>query len=440
VGAGRGGSGPVGPTRRAALRAALAAAALAAASGCGLAAPRGRGSATQLSLLTDARLAPVAQALAQAYVAAGAATTAPLVRVAEPNLSVALQQTLGGAAATPADVTFITPEVRTAFRLDTVLINLGPALAAAGLGGRVYPQLLAYGQSGGKQVLLPLFRDPLVVFYNSDAFARAGVQPPTPQWDLARFTLLCQQLRERAPWLLAPLANATAVFDPEILTMFVVGFGGQLLGRAPGQTGYVARFADPAAVSAVSALAALRPFEPPSGAARPAAPRDLFASGQVALYFGHYRDVADLTVQIAGAFAWDVAPVPRGPIRRAQPVRGEGLAALVGDPQRRTASVALALFGMTPQAQEAIARTGLGVPALTSLADSPLWRQATPNLSAGVFVANADADVVVPEPIYYLPALQLAVELVARGSAPAYDALHAAAVASEFTLANWGVG
>lgn len=421
--------------RREVLRIAAAGAGLLAA-GCGLVTPsRGLGGGA-LAVMSDQALAPAVQAVADAFAASPGAGHKPVVQIAEPSLTEAYTAMLSGSATTTADVSVVTSEVRRTLQAQTLMINLSPSLAQTDLSSRIYPKLLAYGQSSGRQILLPLFRDPLVVFFNSDAFARAGVDPPAMDWTFERFALLCQQLHQRAAGLVAPVANLTNVYDQEILTAFIHGFGGQTLVHNDTQSGYVAAFAKPAAVEGVDALVALHPYEPsqPSASARPL---DLFAQGKVAMYFGHHRDVFGLMDAIGDAFAWDVAPVPQFPIQRVQPVQADGVAALVGDPDRRAASVALTLFTCTPDAQQAAARTGLGVPALTSLAGASSWRQTALHLNNDVFVAHADADIVVPEPMYFLPELQDALRAIVRGAVPAYTALADAATAAYYTLVNW---
>lgn len=422
--------------RRDLLRAALVGTGLLGA-GCGLVTPsRGLGG-SPLSVLSDAAMAPAVQAVADAFAASPGGGSKPLVQVAEPSLTETFNAMLGGTASAMADVALVSPSVRQMHQAPTLMINLSQALGQTDLASRVYPQLLAYGRSGGRQIMLPLFRDPLVVYFNSDAFARAGVDPPAPGWTLDRFELLCQQLHQRATGLLAPVANLTNVYDVEILTAFILGFGGQTVVRNESQPGYTAAFAGARAVVGVDRLVALHPYEPAGSPASTGELVDLFAQGKVAMYFGHHRDVLPLMTAIGEAFAWDVAPLPQFPIARVQPVRADGIAALAGDPARRAASVTLALFTCTQEAQEAAARTGLGVPALSSLAAAPAWRQTALHLNNDVFVANADADVAVPEPLYLLPELSEALRAIVRGAVPAYTALADAATAAQFTLANW---
>lgn len=420
--------------RREWLRMAVAGAGLLAA-GCGLVTPSRGSGGSLLSVLSDQPLAPAMQAVAAAFADSPGAGPRPLVQIAEPSLTEAFTAMLSGTGNSVAvDVSLVTAPVRQILQASTLMINLGPSWTQTGLASRVYPQLLAYGQSGGRQILLPLFRDPLVVYFNSDAFARAGVDPPAVDWTFDKFQLLCQQLQQRATGLVAPVANLTNVYDVEILTAFIQGFGGQTVVRNQNQPGYTAAFAHQAAVVGVDNLVALHPYEPVLPTARPV---DLFAQGKVAMYFGHHRDVAPLILAVGDAFAWDVAPLPRFPIQRVQPVQADGVAALAGDPARRAASIALALFTSTPDAQQAAARTALGVPALMSLAGATTWRQSAPHLNNDVFVSNTEADVVVPEPLYYLTALQPALRAIVRGAVPAYTALADAQEAEQYTLATW---
>jgi len=403
--------------------------------GCGLVTPaRGGRGGTQLILLADLAFVSAAQALAAAF--AASASTAPqvIVQVALPSLSVQVEAMLGGDLAVQPDLFFTTPSVRDTLQADTLMLNLGPALNQTGLASTLYPMCLEYGLAGARQLVLPVFRDPLVVFYNSDAFARAGVDPPGADWDLDRFNALCGQLQDQAHGLTAPLANATRIFDLELFCAFVLGYGGEMLKVS--QTGYAPLFASGEAAAGCGALASLRQFEP-AGLPAGKVPRDLFAGGQAALYFGHHSDVAPLAAQISDLFAWDVAPLPAFPLRRAQPLVADGVSAVTVAPERRSQAIALALFACTTPAQLAMAGSGAGVPALQALATSPAWQASGPSLDNSVFVSHTDADFVVQAPLYVIaPALQAALQDTVSGYA-AYDALVDAATYSAYQLANW---
>jgi len=422
-----------GLTRRAALGLAAGAGLAGVLAGCGLTAPSRvvRGPA-QPVLLADPALVPAAQALAQAYGSQAGAQAAPLVQVADPSLRSAVQQMLQGGSTVAPDLIFATPAVRNLRTAGSMMLNLAPALAGTGIASGLYPACLQYGAAGDRQLILPAFRDPLVVFYNSDALARSGSNPPPVGWTLEAFTLLCQQLRAAPHGLVAPLANATNVFNLELFCAFVVGFGGALLDA--GTVGYAPLFASAQGADACGALAGLHPYEP---AAPSAAPRDLFGRGQVALYFGHHSDMAPLQAQIGGLFAWNVAALPLFPVRAARPVQADGLAAVTADPQRRGAATALALFAGTPAAQQALAGTGTGVPALMALAGSALWRTAGPQIDDGAFVGDPADDIVVPLPLH-LVAPYLADALAAIvGGYPQYTALVEAATVAQYQLATW---
>ena len=422
-----------GLTRRSALRLAAGAGLSAALAGCGLVpSTRGARSAAPLTLLADATFVPAAQALVQAYAAEAGAAGAPLVEVASPSLPGAVQQILAGSSQAAPDLLWVTPAVRDLPEAPSLMLSLSPALGQTSIAAGLYPACLAYGASGLRQLALPVFRDPLVTFYNGDALARAGLNPPVADWTLEACTMLCQALHAQPHGLLAPLANATNHFDLELFCAFVVGFGGQLL--QPGRVGYTPHFASAAGAEGCGALAAWHAYEPPSPAGDP---RSLFAAGQVALYFGHHRDVAPLAAQIGGLFAWDVAPLPRFPARAAQPVTADGLAAATTIPQRRAAAITLALFAGTAAAQGAISRTGVGVPAQVSLGSAASWRSGGPQIHDEVFVEGSAADVVVDLPLLLVaPVIRSALQAIVAGS-PAYTTLLEAATYAQYQLATW---
>ncbi len=441
------------PTRRAVLRGAIAAAGLAvggmtvaALGGCGLLRQGNGGpSTTTLTLvgesgnplLSDAPdLMPVGRALAAGYNSAAGAAARIVARVSGTGLTAYMQGLLRGSPPFPSDLMFTTPGVRDLRDASAMMLDLTAALQETGLAAGIYPMVLAYCAPGGQQRMIPIFRDPLVVYYNADAFSRAGADPPAPDWTAAALLQLCGQLLTHFRGTVVPLANVVNVFDLEVLSAFVQGYGGEMLTRSagPGAHGYVPRFAEPAAIQGIDALLRLHAFE----AARPSvSPLALFARGTAAMYFGHHRDIAPLHAQIAGLFSWGVAPLPRFPARAVQPVRADGIAAVTRNPKHMQAAIAVALYGATPAGQLEAARTGVGVPALRALAQSPVWRQGAPYLDNDVFVAQPEADIIVhPALEYVAPQLETAVRAVLAG-APVVTTFREASTAVEFTLQTW---
>ena len=345
---------------------------------------------------------------------------------------------LAGTDTTSPDVILVTPAVRegrslSSYYATSLMLDLGPTLARTGGDATIYPSALADGSFQGRQLVMPLFRDPLVLFYNADALAHAGNNPPAADWHVADLINLCARLAARGTH---PLLRSASVTTAELLTAFIIGFSGhQVIVPGPtGGSGYVPAFTDAASMAGLSALVTVLGDVPPPG---PNSALQVFAQGGAAMLFGHYRDVAALNEAIGSLFAWNVAPLPAFPTGGEQPVQAEGLAAVTTDPTRRRAAIAFALFGATQVGQEALARAGLGVPASTNLAGSPLWRARTPFLDTDVFVRNTATDVVVHRALYFLkPQLDEALQAALRG-VPVAQAFGAAATASEFTLANW---
>ena len=444
-------------TRRSLLRRALsmtaAAGGLAALAGCGLVAPARLGAPPDLVLLDPGRapgaagpdLGDVARAFAAAYNRAVGSAAHVVVRrppgsVSTDSGAAYMRALLADAPPLAADLLLTTPAVRNLLDAPALMVDLGPALARSGLAAGLYPELLRYGAPGGRQRMIPVFRDPLVLYYNVDAFSRAGVDPPVGTWTIDRLLWLCQKLQTRPAGRMTPLASAVSAFDLELLAAFVRGYGGEMLsplGGAGGSgpaSGYAPAFATPEALLGIDALLQLHPYEP----AQPtASPRTLFARGDAAMYFGHHRDVFALRTQIAGLFAWNVAALPRFPQRAAQPVFAEGLAAIARNPAHRIPATAAALYAASPPGQAAMAATGYGVPALRALAGSPTWRQAAPHLHNDVFVADTGADFVVEAALHYIGPQLRAALVAARNGAPVATIFEQASTAVEFTLQTW---
>jgi ABC-type glycerol-3-phosphate transport system substrate-binding protein len=348
------------------------------------------------------------------------------VRTADTALTQLATRMLAGARV-DADLLLVPPAVRDLPDVGILLHSLTPTVRATGIARGVYPSLLAYSSLGRRLLSAPLFRDPLVVYYNVDAFARAGIPPLPGAWTLAGFQGVCRALQAaRGDGVPHALANACGHYDPELVAAFLAGFGASL---TPSE---LDGLASEHAVEAFQALVALHPFEPDPPAA---SPRDLFAQAGAAMYFGHQRDLTYLSAAIGDLFAWNVAALPRFPRRAAVPVQAQGLGVITPATARRPAATALALFGLTRAAQLAVSPSGAGVPSLEALAGSPLWRVNLPAVDLGVFVRHPEADLVVPPAFSHLGPLQAALQRCLRGISPA-EALAAAREA--IALAPWG--
>ncbi len=435
-------------SRRSLLRAAAALGLTPAAllqAGCGRRVGRRQPSDGQLRLLVGAgrqangtlspRLLPSATSLAAAYARAFPKDPVPTVHLAQPSLAGAVQGMLAGRNEGAPDVLVADPSIRNLLYAPALMLDVGAGLRAADLSAGIYPSLLRFCAPGGRQVLVPLFRDPLVVFYNSDALARAGANPPADGWTLTDLVRICQEVQLRLVGRAVPLAAVTRPFNLELLCAFVTGFGGRMLATNPNPrgAGFVPRFASPTALNGIRALNALRAYEP---ALPPPSAVALFAQGGAALLIGHHRDIPTLQARIGASFAWGAAPLPVFPHGRVQPVQADGVAAVPRNPAKRGIALRLALFTATPEAQYAVAATGSGVPALRALAGSTLWRRSAPHLNNDVFVAHPEADLVVPPPLHALPELASAMADLGRG-VPAEIAFGQAQTAAELTLATW---
>ena len=188
-----------------------------------------------------------------------------------------------------------------------------------------YPQVVSPFRWKRRLACLPQAASGLVVYYNRDLFAQAGVAEPPPDWDWERFTATAQALTRDLdgdgrtdqfglglePGLvsLAPFVwqnQGDLVESPGWPTRFV-------LNRLPGLKA-VEWYADlQVKIHAV-----------PDAEAEAAEPSlDRFTAGSMGMYLGSRAAVAGLR-QAAG-FDWDVAPLPRQPRPALQRATGRRL-------------------------------------------------------------------------------------------------------------------
>jgi len=207
----------------------------------------------------------------------------------------------------------------------------------------------------GKFYAMPANCCGLAMYYNADALKKAGIRPAELKtWrDLQR---LAPRLSRRAGDPGAPTDYAL-LMPPALIPFWA--FGGELFDDLRHPTRVTVQ--TPAALDAIKFL---REMDAAGYAVPPDVSSDqgtyqLFRDGKVAIMFdGRWR-----TPELAGktAFAWDVMPIPAGPVRRITIHGGTGLA-VTRDSKEIGAARKFVKFYMSPEAQKLAVEGGRLVP------------------------------------------------------------------------------
>jgi len=234
----------------------------------------------------------------------------------------------------------------------------------------LYPVALdAFRDGAGVVQCVPQNVSSLVVYYNADAFGRAGLAKPAPNWNYDDLLRTARALTRDDDGDGTPEQFGIATEPSTIRAApFVWAAGGELVddARAPTRT----TLDTPAARSGLQRLVALRAegLAPDAKAVAARAVDERFLDGSVAMLLGSRREVP--TLRTIKDFAWDVAPLPAlGPRGdRASVLHADGFCLARGG--QADAAWRFAEFAAGPQGQRILALGGRTVPSLRSVARS----------------------------------------------------------------------
>lgn len=248
------------------------------------------------------------------------------------------------------------------------------------------------GERAGTGELLGIPKDFTTIgfYYNKDLFARAGVAEPADDWTWDEFLAAA-----RAIGALPDCTGAEFVTWPMMLRLYLWTEGVDVVGDDFDDL----RLRDPEVVAALERLRAWRHDETDtltSGKSKIATGATVFLTGKVGLAgpFGRwvvpsYRKIED--------FDWDFAPMPRG----AAHANAVATVAWSISSQSEHPEEAWELVRslVSPETQAGLARLGLAVPTLRSVAESPAFLDPDAKPSRDrVFLDEAEVARVVPWP------------------------------------------
>ena len=239
-----------------------------------------------------------------------------------------------------------------------------------------YPLPLQAFEFGGELQCVPQNASSLAVYYNVDAFRKAGVPAPGKSWSYEQFAAASKQLTgdgrhgvgidvsliRTAPWIWG--AGGELVDDEDRPTRL-------LLDTLPGRRG-------------LERLLALRRngWSPTADEADAKPVDERFLEGSVAMFMSSRRDVP-LLRSITG-FEWDVAPFPTD-VEPASVLHSDGFCVAKG--ADTDAAWSWIEFALGPEGQEVLARSGRSVPSLRAVAESPAFLDpGDPPASSRVFL------------------------------------------------------
>lgn len=226
----------------------------------------------------------------------------------------------------------------------------------------------------GALYCVPQNASSLVVYYNADLFAAAGVARPAGGWSL-------DDLRAAAAQLTGGGVHGVGI-EPEVIRAapFVWSAGGEIVDDTDAPTRFT--FDSPEARAGLEAMFSLAEFGPSLEEAEAKPPDERFLAGELAMLFSSRREVP--AFRTITDFEWDVAAFPGS----TTVLHTDGWCLPKGE--RSAAAWEFVRFATGPEGAAILARGGRTVPALRAAAESPAFLESAPPASNQVFVDALD--------------------------------------------------
>ncbi|WP_203580984.1 ABC transporter substrate-binding protein [Microbacterium hibisci] len=268
---------------------------------------------------------------------------------------------------------------RTSSIKDLLLPLDSDALSAAGIDLDDFDQAIVEAtQVDGEQYAVPYDLGPLVVFYNADALAEAGVEPPAADWTVEDFEAAAAALSGEGKYGYA--VNPTL----DTATAWSLTLAGEQGVAADGTL----QLDDPAMVEAVEFMQKLvadgsAPQLPATSDSYNAL--NSFVAGDAAMAVDGPWQLAYIAEQ--AGFDYGVAPIPAGPDGSATPVAGSGYGVSASCEYPEEALQAISVL-TGPEAQTALAEMGRAYPSRT--AEQPAYFQGDYEVAQEALAAAAE--------------------------------------------------
>ena len=289
--------------------------------------------------------------------------TVNVVEVPERDVHLA-KLTTGFSAGKAPEVFLLNYRYLGGFAERKVIDPAGPRLDSSDAFDRdaFYPLPLKAFEYDGALQCVPQNASSLAVYYNADAFADAGIEPPGDSWTYAEFAEAADKLTgdgrhgvgidlstiRAAPWVWA--AGGELVDDPVNPTKF--------------------QFDTPEGRRGLEQVIALRKngWSPSADEADAKGVDERFLDGSLAMFLSSRRDVPLL--RTIKDFKWDVAPFPTD-AEPASVLHSDGFC--ISNGEKADAAWKWIEYALSEQGQEVLAASGRSVPSLREVAESPAF-------------------------------------------------------------------
>jgi multiple sugar transport system substrate-binding protein len=239
-----------------------------------------------------------------------------------------------------------------------------------------YPQPADAFTIDGRLQCVPQNVSSLVVYFNADAFAEAGVERPAADWTYDEFVAAAEKLK-------AAGLDAVGV-EPGIVraSAFVWAAGGEVVDRTEDPTRFT--LDTPEARRGLERLVALRErgLSPSAKEAESRSLEERFMDGSLAMFMSSRREVPNFrTIE---RFRWDVAAFPRAE-ENFTVLHSDAYCVAKGG--NSEAAAAFVEYAAGPAGQRLLARSGRTVPSRPAVARSRAFLDpAKPPRSSQVFL------------------------------------------------------
>lgn len=301
------------------------------------------------------------------------------------------------AAGTPPDVSLLNYRRVPAFAAAGRMEPLGPYLDKSDLITRedFYPITLDAFTWQGEVLCIPQNVSSLVVYYNRDLFAAAGVAEPADDWTWDDFVAAAVALTQDTDGD-GTIDQYGAGIEPSLyrLAPFVWQNGGRLVDDPvnPTQLG-LTRLPSLQALEWFIGLQTVHGVVPDRTAEAAIDSETRFIQGTTAMFFDSRRGTP--TYREAADFDWDIAPLPHG--QEAAGILHSDAYCLSAVAKDKDAAWSLIEFANSPEGQTIIAGTGRTVPSLRVVAESDAFLDPTAKPARSrVFLDSVDNLQIVP--------------------------------------------